>query len=142
MADFIVRTTDLVIVNFLPVTVVAPPGLMKGSASKTKAVGLPVCLVGDEASVPLFQSGMFPYMNPPYTIPGMGQISLELDGKNKSEKTQCEGKGIIVKGSKFKAKLKVTAPAMQPGATPKPDDKNEYSGEAVFVTSNSMVKSG
>ncbi|SHN32360.1 hypothetical protein [Streptomyces yunnanensis] len=144
MGDFLIRSTDLAIVSFTPpALVIAPPGIMKGSAATCTVVGLPVCLVNKDDQPPLFLTGLFPYTKPPYVIPGMGRISLQIDEANKSKKATYTGAKAIVKGKKFTAKFTVTVPAQQPSTpSPTPDPKTQYTGQAVFVTSNTRATSG
>ncbi|MGW8953969.1 hypothetical protein [Streptomyces sp. NPDC055709] len=148
MSDLAMRTTDQVQVTFKPpLSVVIPPGILKGSATHCTAQGQLVCLQGDE--LPDALKITFPYTRidtPPYAG-GFGTLELTLDSSNLTEKTNVEGKKVLLKGKTFKAKFKVDTPALQPqpGAPPPPpkrDDNREYEGDAVFITSNSTVKFG
>ncbi|MBK3584690.1 hypothetical protein JHN49_13480 [Streptomyces sp. MBT57] len=144
MADFIMRTGDTVLVT-IPGAIIPSamaPVSLRGSALKGKATKSAVCLEGDELpaqlKVPLV------YTTPLCSIPGTGMLSLTLTPANKSAKTKCEGKAVLLKGSSFTAKFDAGSnPAKQPSPTgPIPDPMPVKNGTAAFVTTNGVCKAG
>ncbi len=144
MADFVLVSGDQALFNptFGAATVVVRPGNLAGTG-KAKAAGKPLCVDGDEKKV------LVPgctYMTPQYTIPGVGTLSIQsLGGDQKTSKTKCGGKPVLIKGSTFTAKLQVMTPAQQPPpgpGSPIPDATPQYSGSGSFVTTNVKVKAG
>ncbi|MGY9066995.1 hypothetical protein [Streptomyces sp. CAS3] len=148
MSDFAIRTTDQIQVTFNPpLSVTIPPGILKGSAMHCTAQKQPVCLQGDELPNELKITFSYSRIDTPPYAGGTGTLELTLDSSNLTEGTSVEDKKALLKGKAFKAKFKVVTPAMQPQPgtpppPPKPDDKKEYEGNAVFITSNSTVKFG
>jgi len=134
--DFIIVTGDqaLFSASFPPATVVPMPGVITGSGQATSN-GATVCVQGDEASV---QVPGVTYMNPPFTIPGSGTLTISALGADQlAQKTTYVSKPAILKGSTFTALLSVTVPATQATAGgPVPDPVPMYTGTGQFVTSN------
>ena len=139
MSDFILIDGD--IVNFNPsfglATVVVKPGDLKGSGKSTLK-GKKICIDGDEkkVSVPACL-----YITPVYSIPGTGTLKIaSLGGNQKAQKTNSNGKPVLLKGSTFTAKFEVQNPAKKPpnapGEPPTPDPINQYSGTGNFITTN------
>ena len=141
MADFILITGDkaIFIPTFGAATVVVQPGTLVGSG-KGKISGKPLCVDGDEKKVIVPGCA---YMTAIHTIPGVGTLSIQsLGGNQKAKKTKSGGKPVLLKGSTFRAKFQVNAPAQQPAppAPPIPDSTPQYSGTGSFVTTNMKVK--
>ncbi len=139
--------TDYVIVEgdqiqFMPTfgaaTVVVQPGVMGGSGLQTLN-GSKICLEGDEKDVSV--PGCT-YMTPTHSIPGVGTIKVDsLAGDQLSEITTDSNKAIIIKGSQLTAKFEVQSPAQQPTPSgPVPDATPSYSGQGMFITSNTLYQ--
>lgn len=129
-------------VTFLPsygAAVVVPiPTTISGSAEKTEVNGSAVCLEGDEEDV---ESPGCMYISGAYVIPGTGTLKIDsLASDQLTEKTEVEGKKVIIKGIMFNAKFCVDSPAMDPAAGT-PDPCSEYSGgQGMFVNANMKVE--
>ncbi|QIS23367.1 hypothetical protein [Nocardia terpenica] len=141
MGDFVIRTGDTLVVTIpgAVIPAIASPVPLAGSSNKMKVGHKPVCLEGDE----LPESLKIPlaYTTPIHTIPGSG--TLTLTPANKTRKTKCEGKAILIKGGDFTAKFDAsTNPAKQPGSPPAPDPQPVKSGTVKFVTTNQKTKAG
>ncbi len=136
MSDFVLMDGDKA--NFIPAfgaaIVMVQPGIMKGSGPGTIS-GSKMCVDGDEAdlSVPGCT-----YMTPQYTVPGTGTIKISaLASNQKATKTKTGDKLVLLKGASFTAKFEVQSPAQQVTASgPVPDSAPEYSGNGMFITSN------
>lgn len=142
MSDFILKNID--IANFIPAfsaaIVTTIPGVLQGSASNVNINGQPVCLEGDEKNT---QVPGCMYIQGGFVIPGAGTEKISaLAGDQTTQKVKCNGKPLILKGSKFTAEFQVSAPAQQPAppASPIPDPSPQYSGNGLFVTTNLTVK--
>ena len=140
MTDFILVDGDKA--NFLPnfgaaVAVVQPGNLAAGGPASL--VGKKLCVAGDESKVAV--PGVT-YMTPQYSIPGTGTLKIAaLAGDQKAKKTRTGGKAVLLKGSKFTAKLEVQSPAKQPPpgpGAPIPDPTPQYSGQGLFVTNTKL----
>lgn len=142
MEDFILVDGDTV--TFLPsfgaAIVVPQPGKLAGSGPATLK-GKKLCVEGDEGDVSV--AGCT-YMTPQYCIPGTGTLKIaSLAGDQKAKKTKTGGKAVLLKGKKFTAKLEVQSPAQQPPPAPGPpipDPTPQYSGNGMFVTTNTLFK--
>jgi hypothetical protein len=142
MPDFILIEGDKA--NFIPAfgaaIVVVQPGTLQGSG-KASLNGKKVCVDGDEKDV---QVPGCTYMTPVYSIPGTGTLKIAaLGGDQKAQKTQSNGKPVLLKGSTFTAKFEVQSPAQQqpPGPGPPiPDATPQYSGTGMFITTNTKWK--
>jgi hypothetical protein len=138
--DLVIITGDQAIFDpsFPPATVVAPPGMITGSA-KEKINGLIVCAGGDEASVVVAGAA---YFTPSFPIPGVGTLTIEsLAPDQQARKGKAGGRALILRGSKFRARFQVAAPAqvVQPAGTV-PDPTPVYSGTGSFITTNTRVR--
>ena len=100
---------------------------------------MPVCLEGDELP-PSLQVPLM-YMSPPFVIPGMGTLSLELTPTNTTMRTK-NGDPILIKGTPFTAEFQVSAPAIQPSVPPVSDPASKKIGITEFITTNARAKSG
>ncbi|WP_372412222.1 hypothetical protein [Streptomyces luteireticuli] len=143
MGDFVIRTGDTLTVTIPGGTIIpaaASPVPLAGSSVKMKVEKMAVCLEGDE----LPQSLKVPlaYTAGSYTTPGQGTLTLTLTPTNKTSKTKCEGKHILIKGGDFPAKFVVGTPAQQPGSPPTPDPQPVKNGTAKFTTTNTTSKAG
>ncbi|QIS23528.1 hypothetical protein [Nocardia terpenica] len=142
MGDFVIRTGDTLAVTIpdavIPAT--ASPVPLAGSSKKMTVEQMPVCLEGDELPESLQISLV--YTTSTHTIPGSGNLTLTLTAANKTAKTKCEGKAILIKGGDFTAKFDVTTPAQQPGSPPTPDPQQVKNGTAKFVTTNRKTTAG
>ena len=142
MSNLIIIDGDMV--NFLPTygsaVVVPVPTTIAGTAEKTTVTGKAVCLEGDEGDV---QSAGCMYIAPPYVIPGSGTLKIDkLNSDQLTEKTEVEGKKVILQGGQFDAVFEVQSPAQQPtpSGAPVPDSMTKYSGgKGMFVPSNMKV---
>ena len=136
-ADFIIKTGDVAMFNpaFGPATMVVVPGNITGSA-KFSVDGSIACVQGDEASVSV--PGVA-YVSPPYTIPGMGTLTISALGADQlGQKTNSSQKAVVLKGSTFTAQFTVSLQAFMPnpGGQPLPVPVPQYSGTGQVVTTN------
>ena len=141
MPDFILIEGDKA--NFLPnfgaAIVVVKPGDLKGSGPMTLK-GKNVCVDGDEKKVSV--PGCM-YMAGPYSIPGTGTLKIaSLAGNQKAKHTKSGGKEVLLKGGNFTAKFEVQNPAKQPAppGPPIPDATPQYSGNGMFITTNTKFQ--
>ncbi|MDT7778836.1 MAG: hypothetical protein QOC99_1348 [Acidobacteriota bacterium] len=138
--DFVIINGDQAIFDpsFGPATVIAPPGMISGTTVE-KVNGLTVCADGDEASVVV--AGAV-YFTPSFPIPGVGTLTIESLGPDqKATKGKSSGRVLILKGSKFRARFQVAAPAQVPSASGTvPDPTPIYSGTGSFITTNTLVR--
>lgn len=142
MPDFILLNGDKA--NFLPAfgaaTVVVQPGTLKGSGPATLN-GKTLCIDGDEKKVSV--PGCM-YMTPQYSIPGTGTLKISgLATNQKATKTHTGGKVVLLKGGNFTAKFEVQSPAKQPPpgpGSPIPDATPHYSGQGMFVSTNTKFQ--
>jgi hypothetical protein len=137
--DYVLIDGDQAI--FLPTfgaaTVVVQPGKLAGSGPGTVG-SKAMCVDGDESSVSV--PGCT-YMTPQYSIPGVGTLEIaSLAGDQKASKTQTGDKKVLLVGSQFTARFKVSSPAQQPGTVPVPDATPEYSGNGNFITTNTKYR--
>lgn len=140
MGDFILRTGDLLKVMIPPpvaVPMLVAPVPLLGSGTNVLVEAMEVCLLGDE--LPSELKVPLPYVEPPFTIPGTGSLTLTLLPANMTART-LRGKPILIKGQQFPALFTVEAPATQPTpAGPVPDPVVEKPGTAEFITTNATV---
>lgn len=140
MGDFVIRSTDLVQITIDPPAIVPAleaPVPLEGTGAPVSAVGLTICLFGDELPESLMEP--LEYTAPPFTEPGMGTLKLTLLPDNLTELTR-KGKQLLIKGGEFIALFTVTEPAMQiTAAGPIPDVELEKPGTAQFITTNEIV---
>ena len=142
MPDFILVEGDKA--NFIPsfgaAIVVVKPGDLKGSGPAT-LTGKKICVDGEENNVAV--PGCT-YMTPQYSIPGTGTLKIAaLAGNQKATKTQTGGKAVLLKGGNFTAKFEVQSPAKQPPpgpGSPIPDATPQYSGNGMFITTNTKFQ--
>src|SRR5689334_21719240 len=91
--------------TFGAATVAVQPGKLTASGPGTVG-NKPMCVEGDESSVSV--PGCM-YMTPQYSIPGVGTLEIAaLAGDQKASKTQTGGKKVLLVGSNFDAKFKVS----------------------------------
>lgn len=125
--------------TFGAATVAVQPGKLIASGPGTVG-NKPMCVEGDEGTVKV--PGCI-YMTPQHSIPGVGTLEIaSLAGDQKAGKTQTGGKKVLLVGSNFNAKFKVSSPAQQPvpGSSPVPDATLEYSGQGKFITTNTKFR--
>nr|VFJ43042.1 MAG: hypothetical protein BECKDK2373B_GA0170837_100422 [Candidatus Kentron sp. DK] len=141
MSDFILITGDKA--NFLPAfgaaIVVVRPGVLQGSGPAT-VNSKKVCVAGDEKKL---QVPGCPYTAGGYVIPGTGTLKIAaLAANQKAKESHTGGKAMLLKGGQFTAKFEVQSPAKQPAppGPPIPDPMPQYSGQGMFVTTNSKFK--
>ena len=142
MPDFILIEGDKA--NFLPnfgaAVVVVQPGQLKGSGPGTLN-GKKICVDGDEKDVSVPGCS---YMTPQYSIQGTGTLKIDsLAGDQKAKKTQTGDKVVLLKGGQFTAKFEVQSPAKQPPpgpGSPIPDASPSYSGNGMFITTNTKFQ--
>lgn len=138
--DFVIINGDQAVFDssFPPATVIAPPGVISGTA-KAKVNGLPACVEGDEASVVV--AGAV-YFTPSFPIPGAGTLTIESLGPDqKAQKGTSGGSGFILRGSRFRARLQVNAPATVPSVSGAvPDPTPVYTGTGSFITTNTSAR--
>ncbi len=143
MSNLIIIDGDMV--NFLPTfgsAVVVPiPTTIAGTAEKTTVTGKAACLEGDKGDV---QSAGCMYIAPPYVIPGSGTLKIDaLNSDQLTEKTEIEGKKVIIQGSQFDAIFEVQSPAqfITAAGSPQLDSMTKYSGgKGLFVPTNIKVE--
>jgi hypothetical protein len=136
MADFIVKTNDMLQVTIPPpaiVPVLMAPVPLLGTGFTILINKQPVCLQGDELPpalrIPLV------YTAPPFVTPGMGTLTLTLMPNNMTLRSTFGGKPALLKGATFMATFNVTVPAMQPTPVgPVPDPVLVKPGTAQFIT--------
>lgn len=138
--DFVIINGDQAIFDppFTPATVIAPPGVITGSA-RGNVNNLTICVEGDEASVVV--AGAV-YFTPSFPIPGVGTLTIESLGQDqKATKGKSANRALILRGTKFRARLQVSSPAQVPvsGGTV-PDPTPTYFGTGSFVTTNTVVR--
>lgn len=125
---------------FGPAVVLVRPGQITASGKATRK-GKKIALVGDEKKVSV--TGVV-YMTPIYSIPGTGTLNIAaLTSNQKTRKTTCQGKAILLKGQQFTAKFEVQNPAKQPPpgpGAPVPDPTPTYHGVGLFLGSQVQVK--
>ena len=137
--DFVIVTGDQAIFDtlFAPATVVAPPGVITGTAQGS-VNNLKVCAEGDEASVVV--SGAV-YMTPTHSIPGVGTLTIESLGPDqKARNGKSSNRALILKGTKFRARFQVASPAVSPPPASVPDPMPIYFGTGSFITTNTHLK--
>mgnify|MGYP003579928664 FL=1 len=138
--DFAVVHGDQAIFDpsFPPAIVSAPPGLISGS-SNGKSNTLLVWVEGDESTVVV--PGAV-YFTPSFPIPGVGTLTIEsLNADQKAQKAKSNGRVVILKGTKFRARFQVSAPASVTTPGGQVFDPNPvYSGTGSFVTTNTKLK--
>lgn len=144
MADFIIITGDKVQITIKPPAVVPmliKPGTLVGTSKDVMVNNKPVCLQGDELP-PEFKVPM-PYQCPPFTTPGVGKLTL-IPQKSNLTTTTSNGKPILIKGGSFKAIFTISAPATTPPspAGTQPDPVMVKEGDAMFITTNTVVQAG
>jgi hypothetical protein len=143
MADFIIRTGDMIKVTIPPPAVIPlleAPAPLKGSSTDVTVAGTPACLLGDE--LPLMLREPLPYTAPPFTNPGTGKLTLTPLPGNQTLQTK-NGKAVLIKGQQFTALFSVETPATQTTpAGPVPDPVLAKPGTAQFITTNGTVKAG
>ena len=138
--DFVIINGDQAIFDpsFPPATVIAPPGVITGTAM-AKVSGLVACAEGDEASVVVPGAA---YFTPSFPIPGVGTLTIESLGPDqKAAKGKSAGRLLILRGTKFRARFQVAAPAQVPvtGGTV-PDPTPVYFGTGSFITTNTRAQ--
>ena len=110
--------------------VTIPPVPISGTGKHSLKM-FPGCVEGDEKKV----VGSGAYMTATHSIPGSGMAFIDKLGDDQVSKVTTSGnKGVILKGSTFKAKFTVMIPAMQPSSpSPIPDTTPIYQGEGEFI---------
>ena len=143
MGDFVLRTGDTIQITIPPPAVIPAleaPVPLEGSAESLIVCGSPACLLGDELPPSLREP--LEYTAPPFTIVGMGTLTLTLNESNLTVQTRS-GQPLLIKGTPFTAMFTVTDPAEQPTAAgPVPDLVEEKPGTAQFITTNETVRAG
>ena len=139
MGDFILGTGDLLKV-VIPPPVVVPmleePMPLLGSGTNVLVQGMAVCLLGDELPDELKEP--LPYVEPPFTVPGTGKLTLTLQPANMTART-LRGKAILIKGQQFPALFTVETTAFTDTPVPVPDPVLLKPGTAEFITTNRRV---
>jgi hypothetical protein len=142
MPDFMLIEGDkaMFLPTFGAAIVIVKPGDLQGSGPATLQ-GKKVCVDGDEKNVSV--PGC-PYMTPQYSIPGTGTLKINaLAGNQKAQKTQTGGKAVLLKGGQYTATFEVQTPAQQPPpgpGPPIPDATPQYSGQGMFLTTNTKFR--
>jgi Contractile injection system spike tip protein len=143
MADFIIKTGDMVKVTIPPPAVIPlleAPVPLTGSSTNVTVSGSPACLLGDQLPIELQEP--LPYTAPPFTNPGTGKLTLTPLPANQTLLTK-DGKPILIKGQQFTALFTVETPATQTTpAGPVPDPVLAKPGTAQFITTNGTIKAG
>lgn len=134
--DFVLVTGDQAIFDavFAPAIVVAPPGTITGTGRATINGSL-ICVEGDEASV-LVPGAV--YTTPTFPIPGVGLLRIVGLGVDQVARKDTSGRrGVLLKGSQFRAQMQVMAPASNPTSA---DAVPIYNGTGTFLTTNVKVR--
>lgn len=137
MGDFILAEGDKAIFDpaFGAAVVVVRPGDVKATGPATLGEKK-LCVAGDEALVAV--PGCV-YTTASHSIPGQGTLKiLALGGDQTAQKTSSGGKPVLLKGSKFQAKLEVQGPAKTPSGVPDPAPM--HAGTGSFVTMNAKLQ--
>ena len=79
------------------------------------------------------------YISPPYVVPGVGDITIELRSPQIANKAD-NSKPLILKGDTYKAIFTVTTPATIPPPSGSPDSTAEYIGQGVFIAPQRILK--
>jgi Contractile injection system spike tip protein len=141
VGDFIIRSGDMILIMINPPAMVPHLQAPVPLAASTESIifnGTPACVVGDEVPPPL--RGPMPYTAPPFTVPGVGTVTVTLEPGNMTVQTRAGGKPLLIKGGTFPATFIVETPAMQPTpAGPVPDPLMVKPGTAQFVTTDETV---
>ena len=144
MADVVVITGDQLKVSIAPPTLIPQLQVsvpLTGSSASMRVEGAPVCLRGDE--LPIALRVPLEYTAPPFTIPGIGMLTLSILPQNFTQLTTNQGKPLLIRGGTFPALFTVQTPAMQPTpAGPIPDPQVQKQGTAQFICSNTTVIAG
>lgn len=123
--------------SFGAAIVTPQPGRITGTGPGTLR-GRSLCVDGDEDSVTV--DGCL-YMTPQYCIPGTGTLKIDaLASEQRAQKTRTGGKGVLLRGQRFRARFEVRSPALQPGPVPIPDPMAQYQGQGWFSTTNTSFK--
>ena len=133
--DLILRTGDQAIFDsaFGPAQVIAGPGVIMGS-SRAKIDGAAVCVQGDEGSVIVTGAS---YSVPPLAG-GIGILTISaLASDQTAQKGNSGRRALLLRGSKFQARLQVVTPATAGNSA---DTTTTYSGTGTFVAANTKVK--
>lgn len=142
MSDYVLIDGDQAIFmpNFEAAVVVVQPGEITGSGPDTVG-GKAVCVEGDEDSVSVSDCV---YIAGQYCIPGTGTLSIDsLASDQVAEITNSGGTPALLVGGQFTAKFEVANPAKQPPSgpgSPIPDSTSSYSGQGMFVSTNTKRK--
>ena len=134
--DFVLRSGDQAIFDttFGSATVFAPPGIITGS-SRSKVDGAIVCVAGDEASVTVTAG----YSTMSHSIPETELLTIDaLAADQMATKAKGTRLAVLLRGSRFHARLQVTKPAQTPELVP--DPVLGYAGGGVFTTANAKVQ--
>jgi hypothetical protein len=141
MSDFILLDNDaaIFVAAFVGATVTVLPGTLKASGP-ANASGKKMCVEGDESQVEVKSCA---YITPQCSTPGTGTLKIgSLGTDQKTTKTKCGNKALLLKGSQFDATFDVQTPAKQPGTPPVPDAMKQYKGNGTFATTNTKFKAG
>lgn len=142
MADFVIKTGDMLKITVFPPAIVptlmAPIPLI-GTSANAMVNSMPVCLDGDELPPMLYAPQM--YTAPPFTIPGMLMVKINLLPLNKTMLSK-NGKPMLLKGTPFPIELSVVAPALMPPPVGTPDAAVKKSALGEFITTNVTVQAG
>ena len=115
-----------------------PGTISAGNQAKGNQVS--VCVEGDESTV--IAAGAA-YTSGAFVTPGVGTLTIESLGSDQVAQNAKSGdKGLILKGSQFRAKFQVSSPAMNPSppSGPVPDPVSTYNGTGYFITTNTVLK--
>lgn len=115
-------------------TVTLSSATITGSGKFTVS-GNNVCVLGDESSVITLGT----YINGSF-VNGSCTAIIVSDSVTTSSNITSNNKAVLLVSGKFKTKITVTTPAIQPGSPPTPDPTLTYSGTGSFTTSNTAVK--
>jgi hypothetical protein len=138
--DFVIINGDQALFDpsFPPATVIAPPGVINGSA-KMSVNKLTACVEGDESSVVVSGAA---YFTPSFPIPGVGTLTIESLGPDqRAKKVKSADRALILRGTKFRARFQVSAPASINVSGGTVFDPNPiYSGTGSFITTNTRAR--
>lgn len=141
-ADFVIKTGDFLKITVFPPAIVptlmAPIPLI-GTSTNAMVNSMPVCLEGDE--LPPMLLAPQAYTAPPFTIPGMLMVKVNLLPTNKTMLSK-NGKPMLIKGTPFQVELSVIAPALMPPPVSTPDAAMKKMALGEFITTNVTVQAG
>ncbi len=135
------RTGDMIMITMMPPTLVpdlaAPIALVASGFRHDNPGGQPLCVLGDE--LPPQLRGPIAYMEPPFMIPGVGQLQIPVVPPDSATPLhQIDGKPVLIGGGSFQVMFQVMVPATasSENGEPIPDPMPVKFGTAQFLVQN------